>query len=100
VVRASNGLEIGRVTYMNNGALMFNGAQVGTWKKDTPQRFVVRVNFNLRRTSLMIDGVLVASRKFFTEDAQNVGSLAAEFSQLDAGVIGWAEIKVVRIPDE
>jgi hypothetical protein len=100
VVRASNGLEIARVTYLNSGALLFNGVQVGTWKKDTPQRFVVRVNFTQRRTSLMLDGVIVSSRRFFVEDAQNLASLAAEFSQLDAGVIGWAEMKVVRIPDE
>ena len=100
VVRASNGLEIARLTYLNGGALMFNGEQVGTWTKDTPQRFVIRVNFTQRRTSLMINGVIVASRKFFVEDAQNLGSLAAEFSQIDAGVVGWAEIKVLRIPDE
>lgn len=100
VLRASNGAEIARVSYASKSSkeqLLYNGVVVGSWTKGKQQKFEIIVDLNNHITSLGIDGVLVAQNKSF--NAPNLATIAAEFSGIDAGIIGWDDISIVALPD-
>ncbi|HEU4564462.1 MAG TPA: hypothetical protein VFS05_07435 [Gemmatimonadaceae bacterium] len=85
-----------------------SGAIVATtWTKDVWQRFVVDVDLNARTVTLTVlsqNGQTVLAQKgpygFVSSNAKNLRRIAAEFSGIDAGVVGWDDIDVTRLADK
>ena len=104
VLRASDTAEVARVTYdtqQSVNRILYNGVVVGSWTRNVGQHFKIVVNLNTNKTSLYIGTTLVATEKdFVNPNAQNIASLAAEFSGIDSGVMGWDALGVQRISDQ
>jgi hypothetical protein len=104
VLRGADTAEVARVTYVteqSQNRILYNGAPVGTWIRNVAQSFKIVVNLNTNRTTLYIDGTAVASNQTFVNaSGQTIATLAAEFSGIDSGVMGWDEIGVQRISDQ
>lgn len=112
VLRGSGLQEIARVAYETRNSqnkLTYNGVVLTsvTWAQGVAQRFEVLVNLDAKTTSLRIaprDGpatpVPEAQNVPFVAGATNLKYLAAEFTGIDAGIIGWDNLAVVRQSDE
>ena len=107
VVRASDGKEIARVSYVtvknSQNRISYNGSVLNTvpWVRNASQTFTVIVNLNTGKTSLKVNGVEVAANKNFVDAAaSNLASVGAEFTGIDSGIMGWDQIGVRRIPDQ
>jgi hypothetical protein len=106
VLRGGDGREIARVAYETRNSqpvLTFDGVVLTsrTWAQGVAQRFAVTVNLDTKRTGLSIDGTPVpeAQNVPFVAGATSLQFVAAEFSGIDAGVVGWDDVSVVRQPD-
>ena len=104
VLRSDTGVEIARVTYKTksnvNGLFYNNGATaIGNWAQHVNQHFEIIVNFNDRTTTLLIGGTQVATGTISTQ-AHTIGQLAAEFSGIDSGTMGWDNITIERQVDQ
>lgn len=84
-------------TYRSNGVLTTQ--TVGSWTRYVSQKFELIVDVDAQTVSLSIDDVLVASGTFQSASATDLKQLAAEFSGIDAGTIGWDDVRIVRLPD-
>jgi hypothetical protein len=101
-LRGNDLREIARLNYAQAGGqkrLRYNEVNVGSWVAGVPQRFVITVNLDTKKTSLSIDGVEVASDVPFFKAATSLADLTVEMTG-QAGVVGWAEISVKRLEDE
>lgn len=106
VLRGSDGREIARVAYETRSSqrvLTYDGVPLSsrTWAMGVAQRFAILVNLDTKRTSLSIDGTPVpeAQNVAFVAGATNLQRVAAEFFGIDAGIVGWDDVSVVRQPD-
>jgi hypothetical protein len=116
VLRSSSGQEIARVTYStvsNANVLSYNGPQFGTWTRNVTQRFEIIVDLDTKKTSLSVPGFpSISNQDFVCLTAQppevpctaatvvDFATIAAEFSGIDSGVMGWDNIKVTRLSDQ
>jgi hypothetical protein len=104
VIRGSDGREIARVRYSffaGQRRINYNNdIVVGSWQRQVAQKFEVLVDLDAKTTSLAIDGVTVISNVPFVTPAENLASIAAEFIGPNSGIMGWAEIAVIRLEDE
>ena len=100
VLRSSTGAEIARVTYstvQSANVLSFNDVAFGTWTVDESDHFEIVVDLDANTTSLKVNGNQVATGSFTATD---FASLAAEYTGIDSGVMGWDEIYVKRLADK
>jgi hypothetical protein len=101
ILSSSTGQEIARVTYStvsSDEVLSYNGTAFGTWTRHVTQHFEIVVDLDAQTTSLTVDGVLILSNQPFT--ASNFATIAADFSGIDSGVMGWDDILVTRLADQ
>jgi hypothetical protein len=107
VVRATGngnalGAEIARITLKSVSSvkqIYFNNTLTSIpWAQHVSQHFKIVVDFttNPKSTQLYIDGVPAGNATF---TAGNIGRIAAEFTGIDSGVIGWDNISIERQPD-
>jgi hypothetical protein len=71
-----------------------------SWLQSVAQSFEIVVDLGSKTTSLRIDGSPVAGFQnvpFVNPAANNVGTVAAEFSGIDAGVLGWDNISITKV---
>jgi hypothetical protein len=112
VLRGSDGLEIARVAYEtrnNQPVLTYNGTVLTTvtWAQHIAQLFEIVVDLDHQTTTLRIgprDGptVSVGSKSFVSTNGKKATDLkyvGAEFTGIDAGIIGWDNILFTRLPD-
>lgn len=104
VIRSSTGLEVARLSYKRLSStriLAYNNATLPvSWEESVAQAFEIVVDLGTKTTSLRIDGVPVAGFQnvpFVNPAANNVGTVAAEFSGIDAGIVGWENITVTKV---
>ncbi len=103
--RDDAGREIARLSYKtvsSQNVLYYNGAAIpgAFWTRNVPQDFQIEINFTTRKTSLWIGNTLyVNSVDFYNTAAANLAQIAADFGGIDSGILGWDEIKVVRLSD-
>lgn len=79
---------------------------VASWRRGVWQKLVVDVDLGARTATLTVlaqDGVTVLGQAgpftFVSTNAKDLRRIAAEFSGIDAGVVGWDEIDARRIAD-
>ncbi|MGH7718034.1 MAG: hypothetical protein ACREON_04220 [Gemmatimonadaceae bacterium] len=103
VIRDASGRELARLSYVTRKGkrlLFYNGREVGSWTRGIHQEFEVTVNLDQRKTSLRInDYLVVPTASFVSSHASSLARIAAEFFGNDAGVTGWDDITVTRLPD-
>jgi len=113
VLRGSDGLEIARVAYetrSNRQVLTYNGGNPlpVAWTQHVAQLFEVVVDLDRQTTTLRIgprDGpttIILQDVPFVItqgKKATDLKYLAAEFTGIDAGIIGWDNIQFTRLPD-
>jgi len=104
VVRSAAGLEIARVSYTtlnSQDLLSYNGATLPIgWVQHVSQFFEIVVDLGAKTTSLRIDGTPIAGFQgvpFVNAAALDVGTIGAEFSGIDAGVIGWDNVSITKV---
>ena len=104
VIRSAAGHEIARLSYRrlsSQRTLAYNGATLPVaWAQSVAQSFEVVVDLATKTTSLRIDGAPVAgfqSVPFVNAAATDVGTIGAEFSGIDAGIVGWDNISITKI---
>jgi len=110
VIMDSDGKEIARLTYAtksNSNLLYYNGTGptkvVGSWVQHVAQTFSIEVNFITRTTSLSIDDLPIATatnKAFVDNSAKNLAKVAAKFSGIDSGTMGWEDISAIRRNDQ
>ena len=122
VLRDLNGRDIARLTYAvrnNQNVILYNdipgtrkqpgtiGKTVGTWTQNKKDHFRIRVVLDgttllPRNTTLYFNGATttaLSNLPFVNTGATGLSIIAADFSGIDSGTIGWDDIKVVRLPD-
>jgi hypothetical protein len=103
VIRDAAGREIARLSFVRKSSrneLRYNGNRVGTWTQSAHQLVEITVNLDTKKTTLRVNGVvLVSNANFVNTQASSLARVAAEFSGIDAGVVGWDDITVTRQPD-
>lgn len=91
-----------KVRNVNNGNI--STIVVGAWTQNEAQLFQVVVNLDTKTTTLWINGVVTSAADipFVVPVAgtQTLRYVAAEFTGIDAGIIGWDNIRVTRQYDE
>ena len=104
VIRSSAGLEIARLSYRtvsSSRILSYNNTTLPTgWAQSVAQSFEVVVDLAAKTTSLRIDGSPVAGFQgvpFVNAAAADVATIGAEFSGIDAGIVGWDNISITKI---
>jgi hypothetical protein len=104
VIRSTAGLEVARLSYRrlsSTRTLAYNNATLPvSWQQSVAQSFEIVVDLGTKTTSLRIDGVPVAGFEnvpFVNAAANNVGTVAAEFSGIDAGIVGWDNITITKV---
>ena len=104
VIRSVAGLEIARVSYRSVSSQDFldynNVALPVSWVQHVSQFFEIVVNLDTKTTSLRIDGTPVAGFQnvpFVNAAALDVGTIGAEFSGIDAGIIGWDNVSITKV---
>jgi hypothetical protein len=109
LIMDSDGNEIARLTYTtksNSNQLFYKGTGpaifVGNWAQHVKQTFSIEVNFSTRKTSLSINGspVAAATNVGFGANVKNLAKVGAVFSGIDAGIIGWDDITIIRRNDQ
>jgi hypothetical protein len=113
VLRGSTGQELARVTYAtvsSANVLSYNGGTpFGTWTRHVTQHFEILVDLDANTTSLTVDGTPIVSNQQFvclnapascTAATVDFKSIAAEFSGIDSGIMGWDNISVTRLSDQ
>lgn len=105
VLRDNQGKEIARLSYAtvsSQNQLLYNGSLIGSWTQHVAQDFKIVVNLNNKTTSLSINGVAITAATnvaFYNTSAANFAQIAADFRGIDSGVMGWDNVKVVRVSD-
>ncbi len=107
VLRDELNRELARLTYVTTASagnqLYYNDTiLVGTWTRNVPQNFMIRVNLDDNNTSLLIGGNPVTNatnRTFVNPAVTTFARLVADFRGIDSGVMGWDEIGVQRRND-
>ena len=104
VIRDAVGREIARLSMAAQGSqnrLRYNGNTVGSWTQSVQQLIEITVNLDTKKTTLRVNGVVLASNvNFVNSQASSLARVAAEFSGIDAGEVGWDDITVTRQPDQ
>ena len=97
--------EIARLSYKtisSQNKLYYNGVEIvgATWATHVAQNFEIQVDLNAKKTSLWIGTTQYRSNvDFYNTSAANFAQIAADFTGIDSGVMGWDEVKVVRVSD-
>lgn len=109
VIRQANNQNIATLAYSTESSvnrLRYNGIDVGPWVQNVPQTFVIEVNLNNpRSTKLFIDNVQITTGALpngtypFQNNVTSMKQLAAAFSGIDSGTMGWAKLFVRRLTD-
>ena len=104
VIRSAAGLEVARLSYRTVSStriLAYNSVTLPVaWAQSVAQSFEVVVDLATKTTSLRIDGAPVAGFQavpFVNAAATDVGTIGAEFSGIDAGIVGWDNISITKI---
>lgn len=112
VLRSADSLVIAVLSYVTVPAgnfLSYNGTLLdGTnstvrvpWVTNKSQRIQICVSPSSHRTGLLVDGQpIVKNAPFVTSTAGQVAYVAAEFSGIDSGIMGWDNISILRQSDE
>ena len=97
--------EIARLSYKtisSKNRLYYNGVAIAgvTWTQHAPQNFKIQVDLNTKKTSLWIGSTQYRSNvAFYNTSAANFAQIAADFTGIDSGTMGWDEVTVVRLAD-
>jgi len=104
VIRSVAGAEIARISYRSVSSqdfLDYNNVMLPvSWVQHVSQFFEIVVNLDTKTTSLRIDGTPVAGFQnvpFVNAAALDVGKIGAEFSGIDAGIIGWDNVSITKV---
>lgn len=104
VIRSAAGLEVARLSYRTVSSqriLAFNGATLPVgWLQSVAQAFEVVINLGTKTTTLRIDGAPVAGFQgvpFVNAAATDVSTVGAEFTGIDAGIVGWDDITITKV---
>jgi hypothetical protein len=106
VLRGSNGGRLATLTYKSEqnqaNNLYYNGVVVASWVQNVNQSFLITADLAAKTTSLSINGVPVTGAQnvpFQDSKTTDFITVAAEFSGIDAGIVGWDNISVARLAD-
>jgi hypothetical protein len=107
VSRGANGREIARVAFRNvssNRHIWFDDQDTGTsWTTDVSLHFKITFDFDAspKTASLEINGVTVVDpRPLYAKQGavgSDLSSLGWELTGIDAGVMGWDNVRVYRV---
>ena len=108
VIRGSDSAEIARVAYarqQGGNKILYNGSAVkdAGWTKGQAQTFILIIDFVNGTTTLTVKNsagdVVATATDNFVEDATDLSQIAAEFSEIDSGIVGWDNVIIERLPD-
>lgn len=109
VLRDHSGRELARLSYAtvsSEDVLYYNGMATGcTWTQSVAQNFVITVDFGTKKTSLSIEGCSTQISDstedvgFVKKAATDLASVGWELSGIDAGIIGWDNVVILRLAD-
>lgn len=114
VLRDNAGREIARLVYVQKSSknlLIFNGDTLQTtdgggspvqlgWVRNVAQTFTITVDLDTQKTWLKVDNTSFTAtegKPFVDIAAANLSSIRAEFVGIDSGIMGWDDIRVVRL---
>ena len=104
VMRSAAGLEIARLSYRTVSSeriLAYNSVTLPVpWLQSVAQAFEVVIDLGTKTTSLRIDGAPVPGFQgvpFVNAAAVDVGTIGAEFSGIDAGIVGWDDVTITKV---
>ena len=102
-LRDSNNHVLAQVSFVvqsNINKVLFNGNDTGVrWVRHIPIAFKIDTNLDDHTTSLWMDNVSIFTDVAFMSSTTNFTNVAADFGGIDSGVMGWDEIRVVRLQD-
>ena len=102
-LRDSNNHVLAQVSFVvqsNTNKVLFNGNDTGVrWVRHIPIAFKIDTNLDDHTTSLWMDNVSIFTDVAFMSSTTNFTNVAADFGGIDSGVMGWDEIRVVRLQD-
>lgn len=104
LLRDGAGREIARLSYRsvsNESRLYFNGSPTGCfWTTGVAQDFTITVDFDNDQTWVAIGGCgSTAPEDFANKNAASLVRLGWVMSGIDAGIVGWDDIQVIRLAD-
>ncbi|HEX2721425.1 MAG TPA: hypothetical protein VHM24_00805 [Gemmatimonadaceae bacterium] len=112
VATDAEGRELGRVSFVTRNAkrqLIMNyhpttgaGLVVGEWQRDVPQtfKFVINLNAGSKSFTLFVGNETTGhTAPFENPAASSLAHLAFDAQGIDAGLMGWDNIHVQRLPD-
>lgn len=110
VLRDSQGREIARLAYQTVSStrqLVYNGLDTGCrWIVNQSQGFTILVDFDTKRTTLVVASCGGTENTSVTQNVGFANSAAADLTSLgwvmtgiDAGIVAWDDIQVLRLAD-
>jgi hypothetical protein len=105
-LRDSRDSVLAQVTFtvaQNANKVLFNGTDTGVrWVRHVPLSFRIRVNINAgeHAASLWVQDTLKKEAVPFLNTTTNFANISADFGGIDSGVMGWDQIRVVRLEDQ
>jgi hypothetical protein len=111
-LRDSLGNDIARVTYAvrnNQNVILYNdvkgtpGTFIKSWVQHQKDSFRIVVDIDNQKTTLYVNGSSVAKVEnapfVGTQATKSFSSVSADFRGIDSGVMGWDNIRVIRLAD-
>jgi hypothetical protein len=103
-LRDTGNRVLGQVTFTtksNQNLVLYNGVDTGVrWVRHQPLSFTIKVDLDQPATTAWIGTSLVADGVgFYDSNAANFANVSADFGGIDSGIMGWDEIRVLRIED-
>lgn len=97
--------QVSFVVQSNTNKVLFNGSDTGArWVRHIPLYFTIDVDLDHHTASYTISNAAgaqlqTASGVSFLNTTTNFTNISADFGGIDSGVMGWDEIRVVRLQD-
>ncbi|HEX6573469.1 MAG TPA: hypothetical protein VF042_00745, partial [Gemmatimonadaceae bacterium] len=102
-LRDSTNAVLAQVTFTVQGnvnKVLFNGKDTGVrWVRHVPLAFKITTDLTNQKSSLWIDDDSIFTDEAFMSNTHKFTNVAADFGGIDSGVMGWDDIRVVRLED-
>jgi hypothetical protein len=92
--------QVSFVVQSNQNRVLFNGSDTGVrWERYVPLSFRIQTDLTNHVARLWIGTAQIGGDVAFMDTTTNFTIVAADFGGIDSGVMGWDEIRVVRLQD-
>jgi hypothetical protein len=92
--------QVSFVVQSNINKVLFNGIDTNVrWVQHQPLSFTIDTNLDTHKAKLWIGTAQIGTEYSFMQNTTNFTNVSADFGGIDSGVMGWDEIRVVRLQD-